>query len=160
MKNVITKTISAIIEIGRGMSTIMKHFFRKPITLEYPEKKPELNGRFRGRLALLTDKDGSDVCIGCKTCAKVCPCTDLIQIETSKNPETKKLNVDRFTIDIGRCIFCGNCTDVCPVTAIVSTEQFELADYSRESLVLDKKGLTLSPEESEQVRDKKERERK
>jgi len=157
MKNVISKTISGIIEIGRGMSTIMKHFFRKPITLEYPEKKPELNGRFRGRLALLTKQDGSDVCIGCKSCAKVCPCGDLIQVETSKDPETKKLNVDQFTIDIGRCIFCGNCTDVCPVNAIVTTDQFELADYSRESLVMDKAALTLNPEESEKVRDKKER---
>ena len=82
MKKLINKTISGIIEIGRGMFTIMKHFFRKPITLEYPEKRPVLNGRFRGRLALLTNKDGSDVCIGCKSCTKVCPCIDLIQIET------------------------------------------------------------------------------
>lgn len=157
MKNVINKTISGIIEIGRGMYTIMKHFFRKPITQEYPEKKPELPPRFRGRLALLSNSDGTDACIGCKSCTKVCPCGDLIQVETSKDPETKKLKVDRFTIDIGRCIFCGNCTDVCPVNAIVSTDQFELAGYSRESLVLDKAGLTLSPEDSEKVRELKER---
>ncbi len=157
MKNVISRTISGIIEIGRGMSTIMKHFFRKPITQEYPENKPELNASFRGRLALLTDNEGSDVCIGCKSCMKVCPCDDLIQIETSKDPETKKLKIEQFTIDIGRCIFCGNCTEVCPVNAIVTTDRFELADYSRESLVLDKKGLTLGPEESERVRDRKER---
>lgn len=160
MSNVLNKTISGIIEIGRGMSTIMKHFFRPPITLEYPEKKPVFNSRIRGRLGLLTNSDGSDVCIGCKSCTKVCPCGDLIQIETSKDQETKKIKVDQFTIDIGRCIFCGNCTDVCPVNAIVTTEQFELADYSRESLVLDKKALTLSPEKSEKVRDSKERDNK
>jgi NADH-quinone oxidoreductase subunit I len=142
------------------MATIMKHFFREPVTLEYPEKGPELNARYRGRLALLTDKDGVDICSGCKSCMRVCPCNDLIQIETSKDPETKKMKVEQFTIDIGRCIFCGNCTETCPKGALVMTDQFELADYSRESLVLDKKSLTLGPEESELLRDRKERDSK
>ncbi len=157
MKKLINKTISGIIEIGRGMATIMKHFFRKPITLEYPEKRPDLSSRFRGRLALLTNKDGSDVCIGCKSCVKVCPCNDLIQIETLKDPETKKITVKQFTIDIGRCIFCGNCTEICPKTALVMTDEFELADYSRQSLVFDKRALTLTPEASELLKDKRER---
>lgn len=151
MKNLINKTISGFIEICRGMFTIMKHFFREPITLEYPEKKDEFNSRYRGRVALLTNPDGSDVCAGCKMCAKVCPCGDLIQIETSKDPETKKMKVEQFTIDIGRCIFCGNCTEVCSQGALVMTDKYELADYSRESLVFDKKALTLNPQESEQI---------
>jgi len=155
MKNIINKTISGIIEIARGMATIMKHFFREPITQEYPEVRPNLPPRTRGRLVLLTNKDGSDMCIGCKSCAKVCPCGDLIQIETSKDLETKKMEVKEFTIDIGRCIFCGNCTEICPKGALVMTDEFELADYSRESLVLDKKALTLSPEDSEKLIDKK-----
>ena len=154
MKTVINKTISGVIEIARGMATIMKHFFRKPITQEYPEQKPDLPARFRGRLALLTNSDGSDICSGCKSCSKVCPCGDLIQIETTKDPETKKITVEQFTIDIGRCIFCGNCTQMCPKGALVMTDKFELADYSRESLVLDKKALTLSPEESAQMKDR------
>ena len=149
MIKTIKKTISAIVEIGRGMFTIGKHFFRKPITLEYPEKKPVFNDRQKGRLALVSNPDGSDVCIGCYACAKVCPCVDLIQIQTTKNPETKKVNVDEFTIDLGRCIFCGNCTEVCPVNAIIMTDEFELAASSRGKLVYDKKMLTLSPEESQ-----------
>ncbi|OGI02072.1 MAG: hypothetical protein A2Y25_03890 [Candidatus Melainabacteria bacterium GWF2_37_15] len=143
MINQINKTISAVVEIARGMATIMKHFFREPITLEYPEKKPELGERYRGRLALLTNPDGSDICLGCMTCQKVCPCVDLIQIE-KEGKEVKE-----FTIDIGRCIFCGNCTEACPKGALVMTKEFELADYSRNTLVYDKKALTLSPEESE-----------
>lgn len=149
MNKIIEKTISAVIEISRGMATIMKHFFRKSITIEYPEKRPVFNERYRGRLALLTNSDGSDVCIGCMSCTKVCPCGDLIQIQTTKDPETKKVNIEEFTIDIGRCIFCGNCTEACPKNAIIMTDEFELADYSREKLVYDKKRLTLSPEESE-----------
>jgi NADH-quinone oxidoreductase subunit I len=147
MKNIITKTISGIIEIARGMLTIGKHAFRKPITLEYPEKRPVLNSRYKGRLALRVNEDGSDLCIGCGMCAKVCPCGDLIQIKTSKD-ENKKVSVDDFTIDIGRCIFCGNCTEVCPKAALIMTNEFELADFSREALVFNKKMLMLSPKES------------
>lgn len=157
MKKDINRTISGITEIARGMATIMKHFFREPITLEYPEKRPQLNARFRGRLALLTNNDGSDLCMGCKSCARVCPCGDLIQIETTKDPETKKMRVEQFTIDLGRCIFCGNCTEVCPKSALVMTQEFELANYSRRSLVFDKEMLTLSPEQSADLLERKEK---
>lgn len=157
MRNVIEKTISGVIEIARGMATIMKHFFREPITLEYPEKRPELNSRFRGRLALLTNNDGTDLCLGCKSCTKVCPCGDLIQIETSKDPETKKMKVEQFTIDLGRCIFCGNCVEACPKGALAMTEEFELADYSRKSLVFDKQMLSLTPEQSAALLERKEK---
>lgn len=148
MKNTILKTINSIIEIKKGMFTVLKHIFRPAITLEYPEKKPELNSRFKGRVALLLNQDGSEVCIGCKTCAKVCPCGDLIYIESGKNADNKPI-VEKYTIDIGRCIFCGNCRDICPVGAIVMTDEYEFADYSRKSFVLDKKKITLSVKESE-----------
>jgi NADH-quinone oxidoreductase subunit I len=64
----------------------------------------------------------------------------------------KKPIIDMFTIDMGRCIFCGNCTEVCPVDCIKMLPDFELADYSREALVLDKKDLTLSGDDSDQWR--------
>ena len=48
-------------EICRGMSTVFMHSFRKPITGEYPEQRPQLSTRFKGRLALLVNDDGSDV---------------------------------------------------------------------------------------------------
>jgi len=152
MNNVFIATKNGIIEIIRGMLTVYKHTFRPPITLEYPEKKPELNSRYHGCLALMINPDGTDVCGGCKSCMKVCPCGDLIQISTSKD-ENNKTVVDNFTIDIGRCIFCGNCTEVCPKKALIMTNEFELANFSRESLVLDRTKLRLSPEQSEKWRE-------
>jgi NADH-quinone oxidoreductase subunit I len=146
------KLISSITEIGRGMFTIIKHVIRPAITLEYPEKRPELNSRFRGRPALLVNPDGTLKCAGCKCCARVCPCMDLIQIETEKD-ENNKQTVKNFTIDLGRCIFCGNCTEVCPSKGIIMTNEFELADYSRESLVFDKNKLKLSIADSLKYRD-------
>lgn len=156
MKKVLNKTVSGIIEIIRGMFTILKHAFRPAITLEYPEKKPVLNSRSRGRLALTTNHDGKLSCIGCMSCTKVCPCGDLIQIEAVKDENNKPV-INKFTIDIGRCIFCGNCTEVCPKDALIMTDEFELADSSRKSLVFDKERLRLSPEESAIWRDKKDR---
>lgn len=149
--------IQPVTEICRGMATVFVHAFRPPVTLEYPEHKPDLSPRFKGRIALLRKPDGSESCTGCKMCSKVCPCTDLIQIQTNKieGPDGKpKTIVEKYTIDIGRCIFCGNCTEVCPINCLVLTEQFELADYSREALVYTKEMLLLSTEESEKWRQK------
>lgn len=156
MKKLINKTASGIVEIARGMFTIAKHTFRPAITLEYPEKKAVFNSRMRGKLALTTNQDGSLACIGCMSCTKVCPCGDLIQIETHKDENNKPV-IDKFTIDIGRCIFCGNCTQACPKSAIVMTEEYELATYSREAAVFDKEMLKLSPEKSAGLLEKKEK---
>ena len=148
-----SRVLSGFIEVGRGLLTVAKHAFRPPVTLEYPEVAPSLAPRFHGRLALLTKSTGEDLCIGCKACARVCPCDDLIQIEMHRDDDKKPV-IDRFTIDMGRCIFCGNCTEVCPVDCIKMLDDFELADYSREALVLDKAGLTISGEESDEYRQK------
>lgn len=145
------RVLDGLKAVVTGMATVFKHNAREPITLEYPEVMPDLSDRFHGRLALLSKSDDTDLCIGCKACARVCPCDDLIQIEMHRD-EDKKPVIDRFTIDMGRCIFCGNCTEVCPVDCIKMLPDFELSDYSREALVLDKKDLTLSGEESDQWR--------
>lgn len=138
--------------IATGLATVVSHHGKEAVTLEYPEALPDLSNRFHGRLSLLTKSDGTDLCIGCKACARVCPCDDLIQIDMHRDADKKPV-IDRFTIDMGRCIFCGNCTEVCPVDCIKMLPDFELADYSREALVLDKKDLTLSGEESDEWRE-------
>ena len=146
-----------VTEICRGMFTVFIHAFRPPVTLEYPEVKPDLPPRFRGRLALLRKPDGSEACTGCKMCSRVCPCMDLIQIQTSKTktPEGKtKIVVDKYTIDLGRCINCGNCTEVCKPGCLVFIEDFEYSDYSREALVYTKERLLLSTEESNAWRER------
>lgn len=150
MFKTLLKTIKGTKEILRGMFTVGKYAFRPSVTLEYPEKKYNFNSRFKGRPALTVDENGELLCMGCKACQKVCPCSDLIYIETSKD-ENKKLKVDKFTIDLGRCIFCGNCSDACSKGAIIMSQEYELSDYSRESLVFDKEKLALSPEKSKKA---------
>ncbi len=152
MQNFFKKLISSVTEIGRGMFTVIKHVTRPSVTLQYPEEKPQLNSRYRGRPALLVNPDGALKCAGCKCCARVCPCADLIQIKTEKDENNKQVVKD-FVIDLGRCIFCGNCTEVCPSKGIIMTNEFELADYTREALVFDLEKLKLSVADSLKYRD-------
>ena len=49
-----------------GLWVVFKHLFKKPVTLEYPEKRKSVNENFRGKLFV-------EGCIKCGTCMKVCP---------------------------------------------------------------------------------------
>ena len=100
-----------------SMLTVFKHLFKKPVTLEYPEKKLEVNEHFRG-------KPEVNNCIKCGTCIKVCP-TNAIKIES---------NI--FKIDLKKCIFCGNCSFYCPVKAIKMSKEYELATNEKNNLEL------------------------
>ncbi len=141
--------IESIFSIFKGMKVIFKHLFRKPITLEYPEKKAVLNSRFRGRLALTVNEHNELNCIGCRSCIRVCPCFDVINIESRR--EENKVIIDRFDVDVSKCIFCGNCVNVCPKNAIVMTSEYELAQEDRGLLLRNKSHLTLSYEQSKNL---------
>ncbi len=104
-----------------GLWTVFKHLFKKPVTLEYPEKRRELNDEFRGKLEVKG-------CIGCKICQKVCP-TGAISID-------KTLEKTVYKIDMKKCIFCGNCVYYCPKSAVRMTKEYELATDKKEDLIL------------------------
>ena len=124
------RIFDGIIALIVGHFTVLKHVFRKRITLEYPEKKALLNERFRGRLYVDMDK-----CIACGMCQKVCPSFGTLTIE-KEQAEGSKPVLKSFTIDAGQCIFCSNCVNTCPVKALYMTKEYELAKYGLEELKL------------------------
>lgn len=156
MFGLVGRSISAITQVIRGLGTVFKHTFREPITLSFPDDMPELPATFRGRLALAVNPGtGEHLCISCLQCERVCP-DKCIQITSHKSPETNKPELINFKIDHGLCMFCGLCTEVCPTNCIINTNDFEMSDYTRESLVYDIRKLTLTQDESAHYYSKKE----
>lgn len=130
------KSIKYFVALVLGHLTVFKHMFKKPVTLEYPEKKAVLNDKFRGEHALVSDEKGKLKCTACGTCQRVCPSFGTIEIEKDKNEEGK-FYPKNYSIDMGKCIFCGNCVQYCPFDAIIMTKNYELADEKKSSLKLD-----------------------
>lgn len=130
------KYIKFLVALIQGHFTVLKHIFKKPVTLEYPEKKAILNEKFRGEHALVLDANSQLKCTACGTCQRVCPSFGTIEMEKEKNPDGK-FYPKNYSIDMNKCIFCGNCVQYCPFDAIIMTTEYELADEKKSSLKLD-----------------------
>ena len=63
----------ALWELLKGLSVTQRNFFRKSVTLEYPDEKTPQSHRFRGLHALRRYPNGEERCIACKLCEAVCP---------------------------------------------------------------------------------------
>lgn len=117
----ITESISTIFE---GMTITFSHLFRRPVTIQYPDRTPRpiketLPDRFRGFL-----KVDMEICTACLACMVDCP-IDCIKITMERNPETKERFLKQFDIDLAKCMYCGLCTLPCPTGAIHFTREFE-----------------------------------
>ncbi len=65
--------------IAKGMALTLRRFFEPKATIQYPETRPDIAPRFRGRLQLLYDEWGNLKCETCFQCAQACPveCIDM-----------------------------------------------------------------------------------
>ena len=71
--------MKALLSQLRTIWTILQHSFTRSETVEYPEQKPYLAPRYRGRIALTKDPDGEERCVACNLGAVACP-VDLIAL--------------------------------------------------------------------------------
>ena len=123
--------------------------YQKPsevCTEQYPLERPAIAERYRGLPRLNVNPDtGETLCIACNLCALACP-EHLIVVQSERNPTTKRKEMTSFTIDVSRCMFCGLCEEACSTDCIELSQDYELAQYSRDGLVFDRRRLELGPE--------------
>lgn len=126
-----------------GLTTTLRHLFRRKVTVEFPEERPEIGNPliYRGVHRLNKDKQGRIKCVACFMCSTACPahCIDIVAAE-SPWPDREKYP-ESFAIDELRCIYCGMCEEACPVDAIELTSLFDLTGRSREEMIFDKQKL-------------------
>ena len=149
-----------VFEIVRGLSVTTRHFAsnmlgfvikpngrkRSIFTVYYPEEKVTLPPAYRGRPVLVMRRDGTEKCVGCGLCERMCPAS-AISIVTGERENAEDRYPVSYTIDMSRCVYCGYCEEVCPKEAVVMSSEYEgLADLNRSNMVCAKEKLLRSEE--------------
>ena len=121
-----------------GYGVTLSSFFRPTVTEQYPREEARVMPRFHGRHQLNRYADGLEKCVGCELCAWACP---------SNTPDEQYSAGERYgrvyEINYLRCIFCGMCIEACPTRALTMTNEFELAEYTREDDIYVKDDLLV-----------------
>ncbi len=121
---------------------VLRHSFSRKATIQYPEQRPDLPPRYRGRIVLTRDPDGEERCVSCNLCAVACP-VDCIALQKTES-EDGRWYPQWFRINFSRCIYCGLCEEACPTYAIQLTPDYEMAEYERRNLVYEKEDLLIN----------------
>jgi NADH-quinone oxidoreductase subunit I len=130
-------------QILKGLALTFKQMFRPKFTRQYPEEKWTPPPSFRGRPVLVQKEDGTERCVACGLCSRVCPSL-AIQVQADETNLEKERYPVLFEINMLRCIFCGFCEEVCPEEAIVMSDEYILTFHSQEEAIFGKEKLLMS----------------
>jgi len=89
-----------VLSLVRSLWMVFLHAFARRVTVQYPEEKPYLAPRYRGRIVLTKDPDGGERCVACNLCAVACP-VDCISLQATedehgrRSPEFFRINFSR-----------------------------------------------------------------
>ncbi|MBK9737347.1 MAG: NADH-quinone oxidoreductase subunit NuoI [Saprospiraceae bacterium] len=139
-----------------GLRITIRHFFKKKVTVCYPEEKREHSKIFRGRHVLKRDDLGRENCTACGLCAIACPAEAItIVAEERKKGEEHLYREEKYAaeynINMLRCIFCGLCEEACPKDAIYLTDRISLSNYERNQFLYTKEMLVEGSEGNERI---------
>lgn len=101
------------------LGRLLRPLARGPQTRAYPERPLELPSSARGLPVLDTTR-----CDASGDCVTSCPSGAI------------ELVADVWRLDAGRCVLCVACVEACPTGALAMGRRVELADRSREALVV------------------------
>src|SRR5580698_1418415 len=134
--------------ILQGLSITMSHFFRKKVTVQYPEQQRKLPDVFRGVQELKRDEEGAERCTACGLCALACPAEAITMEAAERKPGEEHLYKEekyaaKYEINMLRCIFCGFCEEACPKDAVYLSETVTPSNFTRESFIYKKEDLLI-----------------
>jgi NADH-quinone oxidoreductase subunit I len=128
-------------EMLSGMALTLRKLFEKPVTVQYPEQKPNLSPRYRGSIVLTRDPSGEERCVACYLCSAACP-VDCITIEATERADGRRYPA-AFRINFLRCIMCGMCAEACPTLAIQMDPNFEMGEVRQTDMIYEKEDLLI-----------------
>ncbi|MES2142570.1 MAG: NADH-quinone oxidoreductase subunit NuoI [Pseudomonadota bacterium] len=142
-------------ELFKGLGVTGRHFFKKKVTIQFPEEETPRSVRFRGLHALRRYPNGEERCIACKLCEAVCPAL-AITIEAEPRDDGSR-RTTLYEIDLFKCIYCGFCEESCPVDAIVETNILHYHFENRgEQIMTKEKLLAIGDRYEKQVAEERE----
>jgi NADH-quinone oxidoreductase subunit I len=135
------------VDLLKGMSVTFRNQSRGEwVTEQYPLVRPVIFERYRGQPRLKTNLDtGQSMCIVCNPCA-LAYLEQLIVVKGEGNPTPKRKEVVSRTYDLNRCMFWGLCAEACSTDPLQLTQDYEMALYSRDGMVLDQAAPERGPE--------------
>jgi hydrogenase-4 component H len=112
----------------RELREAVRSLFSKPYTSKFPFAPHEPFDGYRGKPRYFEDH-----CVGCGTCAEVCP-AGAIRVIDPEAPVTRKNPVPARRLEVwyDMCNFCGNCQANCITEkGIQLTKQYDMACFDR-----------------------------
>ncbi|TGD58398.1 NADH-quinone oxidoreductase subunit NuoI [Flavobacterium humi] len=139
-----------LVAIVKGLWITIRHFFRKKVTIHYPEQVRQMSPVYRGQHMLKRDEQGRENCTACGLCALSCPAEAITMKAAERKADEKHLYREEkyaeiYEINMLRCIFCGLCEEACPKDAIYLTTSKVLvpSNYEREDFIFGKDKLVM-----------------
>ncbi len=142
--------------IIKGMMITLSHFFKKKVTVNYPEVKRPIAPVYRGQHVLKRDENGAERCTACGLCAVACPAEAITMVAEERKAGEEGLYREEkyastYEINMLRCIFCGLCEEACPKEAIFLTDRIVPSTFERHEFVYGKDKLVEPTAKDERV---------
>lgn len=142
--------------IFSGMFITLKHLFKKPVTIQYPEETRPVSKIYRGQHVLKRDDAGAERCTACGLCAVSCPAEAITMVAAEREKGEEHLYREEkyaatYEINLLRCIFCGDCEEACPKEAIFLTDRKVDSDTNRGSFIYGKDILVEGIEQNKRI---------